>query len=244
MSEFKTFILAGQSNMAGLGNITEIPEYLLQTPSNVFYAENKTYKKFAEPRFGPEITFAHEIAKAWSAEKILIVKYAVGSSSLLDWSPHWSYEEAKETHNEDYGSLYFKLIKYIEIAWLGKEAEFKGILWMQGERDAKFKNAAVQYKNNLKTFIHKIREDLHVQDLPFIIGQVNPPEDEFPFASVVCKAQHEIEKEIPNTKLVYTNDLQKLEDGLHYASEGLIELGQRFAQTFLEDIAKLHRTKL
>jgi len=205
-----------------------------QTPENVSVVEYKTRSRFAEPWFGPEVTFAHEIAKTWTEERILIIKFAVGSSSLLAWSPDWTKRKAKITNNEDVGPLYDKLIRFIEAVTIEINVKFLGIMWMQGERDAKFENSALNYAINFEKFISKIRSDLYSPQLPFIYGQINPPAEQFHFVHIVREAQAQIEHQVSGMKMIKTDDLSKLEDGLHYNACGLIKLGKRFAKAFLQ----------
>jgi len=47
-----------------------------------------------ELHFGPEIAFAHEMAKAWPDETIGIIKFSIGGTSVLAWKPDWSKEDA------------------------------------------------------------------------------------------------------------------------------------------------------
>jgi hypothetical protein len=230
----KTFILAGQSNMAGMGEISELAVEMRQAPENVSVVEYKARSRFAEPWFGPEVTFAHEIAKTWTEERILIIKFAVGSSSLLAWAPDWSRGKASITNNEDAGPLYIKLLKFIKTVTDGIDAQFIGMMWMQGERDAKFQKAAKNYSINFGKFISQIRMDLKSPHLPIIYGQVNPPADQFSYVHDVREAQAQIQHQVPGTKMIKTDDLNKLEDGLHYNANGLIKMGKRFAKAYLQ----------
>jgi hypothetical protein len=229
----KTFILAGQSNMAGMGEISELAAEMRQAPNNISIVEYKARNKFAEPWFGPEVTFAHEIAKAWAKERILIIKFAVDSSSLLAWLPDWSEKEARITDNADVGPLYQKLLKFIETVTFGIEVRFIGMMWMQGERDAKFQESANNYAKNFEEFIYHIRIDLNSPQLPFIYGQVNPPAEQFPFVQTVRDAQVQIEHQVSGIKMIITDDLRKLEDRLHYNARGLKKMGRRFVRAFL-----------
>ncbi len=105
---------------------------------------------------------------------------------------------------------------------------------MQGERDAKFQEAATNYGVNFKKFISQVRADLQSPHLPFIYGQVNPPVEQFAFVHTVREAQAQTEQEVPCTKMILTDDLGKLDDGLHYDASGLMEMGRRFTKAFLQ----------
>jgi len=234
MKSVRTFILAGQSNMVGMGEISELAAEMRQAPKNVSVVEYKARSRFAEPWFGPEVTFAHEIAKTWTEERILIIKFAVGSSSLLAWAPDWSRGNASITNNEEAGPLYNKLLKFIQTVTIGIDVQYVGVMWMQGERDAKFENSAKNYAINFETFISQVRADLDSPQLPFIYGRVNPPVEQFHFVYEVREAQAQIEHQVSGTRMIKTDDLSKLEDGLHYNASGLIKLGRRFAKGYLQ----------
>ena len=98
----KVFILAGQSNMVGWGDSKKLPDDLRRGNERVLMFENgkwqplkpikkamKNQQKFGmtEFSFGPEIAFAHQVAKAWPDETIGIVKVAIGGTSILTWKP-------------------------------------------------------------------------------------------------------------------------------------------------------------
>src|SRR5687767_388175 len=75
----KVFILAGQSNMVGRGTFADLPSELKSVPKNVaFFASNKPADFASFPQFGPEVSFAHEISKAFPKDTILIIKNASG----------------------------------------------------------------------------------------------------------------------------------------------------------------------
>jgi hypothetical protein len=220
--------------MAGMGEISELSPEMRQAPDNISVVEYKMRNRFAEPWFGPEVTFAHEMANTWPEERILIIKFAIGSSSLLAWTPDWSEGKARTANNEDVGPLYKKLLKFIETATIGLDANFTGMMWMQGERDAKFQDTAKNYAKNFEEFVSQVRKDLRSPHLPIIYGQVNPPAEQFPFVHTVREEQAKIEHQVSGSKMIKADDLSKLGDGLHFNTSGLLKIGKRFAWAFLK----------
>src|SRR5687767_13780741 len=94
----KAFILAGQSNMVGWGDSTKLPDDLSRGNDRVLMFEDSQWQPLrphapvidlmrrvglTEFSFGPEISFGHEMAKAWPSETIGIIKLAFGGTSLL-----------------------------------------------------------------------------------------------------------------------------------------------------------------
>jgi hypothetical protein len=229
------FILAGQSNMAGQGNAAELSPNYRRPPKNVDYYYNgyKTpLNRFKH--FGPEIGFAHELSRHFPGTKIKLIKFAVGGTSLFAWDPAWNASKASLTRNASAGPLFKKLIKTVKIQFKGNDSKLAGILWMQGETDAKYPNAAKQYMGNLNRFINALRTELHSPNALFLMGSINPPLNLFPATPIVQQAQKNAASRIRNLRLVRTEDLGKRNDHLHYNTSGQIELGKRFAQAYLK----------
>ena len=223
------FVLAGQSNMVGHGRTEDLSAEQRILPSNVKFFLGADESSLAElPQFGPEATFAGELASIAPERQLVLVKYAVKGTSLLDWAPEWTASRAAITGNADQGPLYKQLLQIIEELPI-QNAEFGGILWMQGERDARIEEAGEDYYQNLNDLIVAFRRDLGRPELPFLLGLVNPPMQTYPALDVVREAQRRAAEQIPNVYLVETDDLSKRDDNLHYDSEGIMELGRRFA---------------
>lgn len=232
----RVFVLTGQSNMVGLGDPKQLPEELRTTPANVeFYLDGHEAQLAGQKTFGPEVGFAHELAKAMPGERIVIIKFAAGATSLLAWSPDWTKQIAAVTENEKDGPLYAMLVKHVQACPRFKPpaSGIAAIVWMQGERDTKYPPAGEAYGQNLKTFVQRLRQDLKAGEAPFILGQVNPLPEGRPAVEPVRAAQKKAEAEIPATKMVSTEGLTKRPDHLHYDSAGQIELGKRFAEAYL-----------
>ncbi len=226
-----TVILAGQSNMLGLGILSELDDAALPGGVTLFDLN---------PRagcFGPELGFAHSFLELMPLGELWLVKYAVGGSSLLAWEPEWSAERADLADDAEKGPLYERLIHHFERSTQGEEIDVLACLWMQGESDSRYQVAAAQYERNLKRLVSSLRQDLNQPDLPFILGLANPPAATFDYASVVRTAQRQVAKADRQVHLVETEGLTKLADDLHYDSAGQLELGRRFAHQLAGKLA-------
>jgi len=234
-AKMKVFILAGQSNMVGSGVVKELPESLRGEVERVVLRRGGKWVPFRPVgnRFGPEVTFARGLAEAYPDAKLGIIKDATGGTSLLAWAPDWSKEQAERTGNAARGPLYKKLMQQVQPV-LEEDVEIAGVLWMQGERDARFEPVAREYEENLRTLIAAFRRDTGRNELPFILGQVNPPPARYPGQQFVREAQAQVAKKDQQAGLVSTEGLPKHKDNLHYNTEGQLELGRRFAKKFLE----------
>jgi len=238
----RIFILAGQSNMAGAGISTELPEWYLQTPEQVKLFEDGEYREFAYGKtFGPEIGFAHEIAQVYPDDTIILCKVACGGANLYyDWNPDGVSRGPEDVYR---GPLYPKLLNTLKQIIDGLherkiEPVVSGMLWMQGERDAVFDFMAETYEQNLQAFIACIRRDTSAAELPFIMGQIcprviNPETGEYNhrWRRTVQAAQQQVAKTDRTVLLVPTDDIPQ-SDNLHFNTSGLLELGKRYARIY------------
>jgi len=190
-----------------------------------------------EGLFGPELALALALAAAYPDERLVLVKYAVDGSSLLDWAPDWDAATAALTGFAEFGPLYDKLLALVKEATaergVGQGCRPAAAVWMQGERDALYPQVAAAYEANLVALIEALRADLGVPDLPFLIGQVDPPPERYPAAAVVRAAQAALARTVPGVYLVDTDGLSRDDDGVHYDTAGQLALGRRFAEAFL-----------
>ena len=217
----KVFVLAGQSNMRGRrAKVSEIPGDLKGEQKEVLFFGGRQWTPLAPGKtekqgFGPEISFARGMSEKLN-EPIGTIKHSVGGSSLaVRWSP------------SDPKSLYAQLVKKVEAARKSRRIKIVGMLWMQGERDARDRKMAGAYAPNLAALIEAARKDFKSPDMFFIAGRVNPPKRGYRFVDVVRKAQEECRAS--NYAFIDCDALQKGPDNLHYTTEGYVEMGYRFA---------------
>lgn len=137
----------------------------------------------------------------------------------------WSPDLKDQGGNSLYGSM-SKALQAVG----GKVA---GVLWYQGESDANG-DAQPVYKAKFTRLIESIRTDVGNPDMPFYWVQLGPfawPEDPTlrKFWNAVQEDQRALEAEVPNTFVVAANDLA-LDDLIHVGTAGHKQLGLRFAQ--------------
>lgn len=238
MSRDLIFVLAGQSNMAGVGYFNELPGWMKVKPRNVEFYQYGRLARFSDQprgRIGPEVAFSKYIAAYYPGRRIAIVKYAVGGTSIYDWAKNWNPRLSRRmTHSPIRNSLYEVIRR--QIGWshvLDNNNTVSAFLWMQGERDARFPQAANAYFGNLRNLINDFRRDYHSPHAKFILGRINPPQSSNrPAVDIIRHAQERIHSQIPETGLVNTDDLPKHPDQVHYNTRGQILLGRRFADEF------------
>jgi len=228
----KVVICAGQSNMLGKrSTVAELPEELQGAQKNLLInmgsngweplVPGKSYGKYQPKGFGPEVAFAQALSAALN-EPIGIIKHSQGGTNLaIQWSG---------------GKPYERLAEVVEKAKASKNIEIIGMLWMQGESDSKEQAMAENYKANLEALIQRCRTDFESPNMIFIAGRTNPQGDRFAFSDVVRKAQETCGS--ANYAYIDCDTLPKVDDGVHYTTAGVVEMGQRFSNAMLTLIGK------
>jgi lysophospholipase L1-like esterase len=248
----KLFVLSGQSNMAGQGVSAELPLQMQRGSDRVLMFENGRWQPLRPltGRFGPEIAFAHEIAKAWPDETIGIVKQAKGGTGILAWSPVWTREKADLTGDGHKGNLWKALTDKVRRARDAAQCEVMAFVWQQGGKDMRRIETGKAYLENLKALIAGLRRQTGVADMPFILGSYRTdemPDDLSGFdpekvgtkygragAAYVLKAQFDIQEAAPPCKMVPLRNLERHPRNVHYNTNGQLELGSLFAKAYLE----------
>jgi len=155
------FILAGQSNMDGCGQVAELPAELKGPfPDGLFVRFWETQFKPLDSAklgksFGPEVTFGVEMAKALKRPVGLIKLSSGGTSIEQHWNPV-TFDKEKHV-----GELYRRLVKYSQdVRKANPIARIAGMIWMQGEADAKYHSKTIeQYREKLEALIDGCRKE-------------------------------------------------------------------------------------
>ena len=224
--------------MVGVGKVEELPTAAM--PSNVHYANFGMSPDFGQDSmsFGPEVGLSQVLHQHFPDTNFLLIKYAIGGASLLDWAPEYDSAEAVITGHPEFGNMYDSLWTKANDITAGYDMEIIALLWMQGERDARIPEAGIGYYAHFKTFIEAIRQDASLPNLPVIYGLVNPDPERYTAATTVQAAQRDIARTINDVWMIDTSDLGKWDDQVHYNTQGQLELGRRFGETLLDHWAK------
>ncbi len=140
----------------------------------------------------------------------------------------WS-PELKDREGE---SLYGSMYRRVQAAG----GQVKGILWYQGESDANA-TAAPAFFGKFEAFVKAVRADFKQPDLPFYYVQLSRHIDKNNVAewNKVQLAQLRAETEIPHSGMVAAVDLQ-LDDGIHVGTQDLKRLARRLADLACHDL--------
>ncbi|QNF35494.1 sialate O-acetylesterase [Adhaeribacter swui] len=224
------FILAGQSNMAGRGQVEPqdtIPnsriftinkqnQLILAKEPLHFYEPNLTgldcglsFGRTLLPQIPPDVS-------------ILLVPTAVGGSSISQWLGDSTHRQVPLLTN-------FKE----KVALAQKLGKIQGILWHQGESDANPKDIPL-YQSRLTSLFAQLRTITKNKNLPIVAGELglfsqNP--ESWLKINQQLRNYAKIDK---NYRIVSTADLSHKGDSIHFNSTGQRILGQRFAQEYLK----------
>jgi hypothetical protein len=252
----KVFILSGQSNMSGGGHV--VPEGLRFDPvigdkvrmwdaSDVWNKRGvlgkwaslnelqAIKKEMGMDMIGPEFGFAKAMSELYPAEEIHLIKVAKGGTPINFWLP--DAQGKANGHTQLLASLKSALDQ------IGGEYEIVGMLWMQGESDAKTQADAEAYQKKLEQLIAMIRMETSKPELPVVIGRISSkilesPKFKMPFVRTVQSAQEAVAKTEKNVFVIDTDDLSQRADLVHYDQAGQLGLGNRFGETMIKTLKK------
>lgn len=229
-------LMGGQSNMVGQGKTAEIENK--DVPGNFKFFNVKKRTRFTKllKRFGPEVGVWNKLSNEFPDKDFIIIKYAIGGSSMFDWSADYDEEKAEITGHPEYGNMFETFVQNIDSIIDREESQFLALLWMQGERDAKIPEAAKEYHKNFSSFIAAIREMTSTKKLPVVYGLVNPDPNKYPALEEVQTAQRKIAEELEDVFLIETSELDKWDDNVHYSTSGQLDLGDKFGKKLLQII--------
>ena len=272
--KIRLFYLGGQSNMDGYGFNKDLPDQLDKTFENVWIFHGNTAaddyenggmgiweplmpghgvgsssddsKNFLSERFGLELSFAQTMAELYPGEKIAIIKYSRGGTSIDTmaqnygtWDPDFHGKTGINQYDHFLTTLQ-KALSQSDIDGDGKNDKLvpTGIAWMQGESDATVEKSALRYEENLKRLIDLIRAAFRKDDLPVAIGKISDSMMQngktWRYGELVQHAQEEFVRSDKNAIIVRTTQNYGYSDPWHYDSKGYIDLGIQFAKALFK----------
>ena len=208
--KLKIFILSGQSNMVGFGQLEGDGPGTMETlvksnPKayghlvdadgeplvrddvwivNLSREEKKGWLTTgyggSEGHIGPEYGFGFAVGDYYE-DPVLIIKSAWGGRSLYTnfLSPS-SKDYPPPKADGDTGFQYAEVLRHVEEItgnlkkyypdYAGQGYEIVGFGWHQGWNDRINQAAVDVYESNMKNFINDMRNDLAIEELPFVIA--------------------------------------------------------------------------
>ncbi|KAF3618478.1 putative carbohydrate esterase [Capsicum annuum] len=231
------FLLAGQSNMSGLGGVVKnvwdriVPPECSPNPAILKLDANLQWVEATEPLhadidvnvtcgIGPGMPFANSLLNKTSCLGIVrLVPCAMAGNKISEWQ--------KGTF------LYNQLVKRAKAATLQECGVISAMLWYQGESDTVRLSDANVYKGKMQQFFTDLRSDLGLPEL--LIIQVALASGGKHYTEIVREAQ--LNPEIANVVTVDAKGLQLHKDNLHLTASSQVFLGHMMADAFMKTIS-------
>jgi hypothetical protein len=222
------FLLAGQSNMAGRGEIEErarVPiehVFALNARGEWVAAVDPVHWDKPSAGVGLARSFAVEYLKRHPGASIGFIPAACGGSPISSWEPGQYFDG---THSHPYDDAIARARQALPSGTL------KGILWHQGESD-RSPELAPRYEKALTALIERFRRDLRAPKVPFVIGQLGQFAGAGPWDAPgleVDRAQRSVAAQVPFSAFVSSDELTSNPDHLHFDAASLREFGRRYA---------------
>lgn len=228
-----SFLMIGQSNMAGRGEFCEVEPIKnkrcrmlrmgrWQAMSEPINPDRAVLSGLYHSGVSLAASFADALANE-SGCKIGLIPCADGGTRLSQWMPG--------------EVLYDHAVMTTRLAM--RSSTLAGILWHQGESDCNEQSLVDSYSERFLTMITSLRRDLGAEKVPVIIGELSELIDP---AHIGCGARipqmngnfHEIAKTLPLCRVVSSQGLMLKPDGVHFNSASLRAFGLRYAEAYRE----------
>lgn len=229
----KAFLLIGQSNMSGRGNLDDLTDI---SNENVFVLRENGMEIAKEPVVRDRPFSAQGMTLAFAScvymltgEKVCLLPASLGGSPLKDWMPG--------------ESLFENAVSMVERA-INMGMEISGILWHQGESDSTEIETAETYEDRLTEMLTALLKRLNAlgagskeNPVPVIMGELGGYLDRNPkslYHDRVNDALHAVSKKIPACACVFAKDLPDKGDALHFSALSQRRLGIRYASAWAD----------
>ena len=234
------YILVGQSNMVGKSAVPDgfdLPQnaytfgndyqwHLATSPVDSAKGQVDLVSADEFTGFGPALAFARSLLTKNSAQPIGLIPCAKSGSSIIEWEK-----------SLDDQTLYGSCLKRVRAA--STMGTVSGILFFQGEADTvdpeqfpDLNPAADAWAEKFATFAYNFRQDIGNPGTPLVFAQLGQPDDleGLPNWALVQQQQENIQ--IPNAKMIKTNDLPMA--GIHYRPDSYVAIGERLAEALAQ----------
>ena len=247
----KVFILSGQSNMSGGGDVVAdiaidaavgdkvriwdaSDGWGKQGNPGKWLSLNQLQAMKREMRYnkiGPEFSFAKAMSELHPADEIHLIKVSKGGTPIDYWLPDANGKPNGHT------TLLTNLNNALE--QIGRDNEIIGMLWMQGESDAKKQEDAEAYQRKLEQWIALMRKETGKPELPVVIGRISSKileskKFKMPFVKVVQSGQEAVAKNDKHAHVINTDNLTQRDDLVHFDQQGQLGLGKRFGEAMIK----------
>ena len=216
-----SFLLIGQSNMAGRGVISEAELY---TNESLKVLRNGRWQAMYVP-VNPDREFsgrclAESFADAYAKEHnvdVGLIPCADGGTTLDQWAP---------------GGLLFDNAVF-QASLAKRTSKIVGVLWHQGESDCT-DELSILYEEKFLKIMQAFRDKLDLHNVPFILGGLGDMcEGRFKNYKEVNKTLQKIAREQKMVGYASADGLTSNDfDKIHFNTKSLIEFGLRYYSEF------------
>lgn len=234
--EYDIFLLMGQSNMAGYGDIkpedkeTTEGVYMLRDSVGLGFtwvsASQPIHNRLTSDRFCLAGSFSKVYKQMYPETNVGLLPMAWGGASIKQMQKGTPfYEEVIE-----------------KALWAKRSGRLKAILWHQGESDTELLEDAMLYESRLKQLITDLRKDLQEPTLLVLIGDLAPFYGEYKEHSsairkdqikIVRKSLRNVANTMPFVRFVSSKDLHSYDHyQVHFDRESTIILGIRYFDAY------------
>ena len=227
-----SFLMIGQSNMAGRGNAAEVAPI---ENESCFVLRNGIFRPMHYPvnfdRFFSGLNLCESFADTYQREngvEVGLIPAADGGSSMDQWHE---------------GEILFDHACYLaELA--SRTSEIKGILWHQGEADCS-EALYSTYEERLTAMIDAMRKRLGMPNVPFLIGGLGDFLKDCPLSEnlrnyvYVNEALKSVASKVKGVGFVSAEGLGANSDNLHFNAKALREFGVRYYEGYKALVGKI-----
>jgi hypothetical protein len=226
--DFHLYLLVGQSNMAGRGEVDAEsreghPRVLMLNKANEWVPATDPlhFDKPPVVGVGPGLAFGKQMAAQSPGARIGLIPCAVGGSPISVWQPGRFYQ-ATGTHPYD------EALARAQVAL--RQGVLKGIVWHQGESDSSPEMAAA-YLPKLEQLVQTFRRDLNAPEVPFVAGELGYFRERY---QSINHQLRRLPKRVPRSAVASAEGLAHKGDETHFDTSSARKLGQRFAEKMAE----------
>ena len=221
-----SFLLIGQSNMAGRGFLNEAREI---DKTHIKVLRNGLWVPMFRPvnpdRAFSGVNLAESFAEAYAKTHgvdVGLICCADGGTKLSQWMPG--------------EILYENAVNNARLAM--RSSTLVGILWHQGESDIKVGTAS--YRLRFEQMIASLKKDVGCGDVPVIVGALGEylkdyagfTEEDFSEVLRFNKTLEQMAADNKNMAYVSSRGLKPNPDNLHFSAESLYEFGVRYLEAY------------
>ena len=222
-----SFLLLGQSNMAGRGLLDEAIEV---ESSHIMVLRNGRWQPFYRPvvcdRAFSGSCLAEKFAELYAKKynvMVGLIPCADSGTSLDQWKPG--------------GLLFDHAVAQAKLAQ--RSSTIAGVLWHQGESDC-HPDLYSTYQPRFETVMNAFKKELDLYDVPFVLGELgdflaecdHPRIKHLENYHFVNDALRRVAAENPMTAIASAEGLSANEDKLHFNAKSLYEFGIRYFEQF------------